>query len=573
MNEQKESFRIKDLPSNRCAMRSSGKVDFGRLLLTSLLLIVGSLAEAATTYFVSSAGNDRDDGLTPDTAWKSLAKVSRQALEPGDSVRFRAGDVFEGQLTISSSGTADAPIQITRFGEGKKPLLMGGNGRRGAPVATILVEDQDNLAISGLEIRNFRKRSKDNVPDEDAYGILIRNNGKRSLSGFELHDLVVQDVYPIKRRRMFNRNTVTGIRFETLPPKTADKAVNTSDIFLHANVIRFTGRFGIAVRHRASNLTPLRGQPMDFDHNVRIVNNLCEDLGGSCVLLNGVWSGLLESNTFLRSGSLHNQALSVSRGSGAWFFRSRDIVAQYNAAVGSRGHNDSSGLHVDFGNQNVLVQYNFFYDNEGYGTEILGKNNNVIWRYNVSVGDGTRIPRIDRPEGIKSQYPGKTIFVSDFAAPKRITSSNISIYNNTYVTAEGSSPQMELNGINVSLNNNAFVAIPNSRLGSRVLVVWNDEEGPAVAGNLFSGAVAPAFIALDSSPLRADIELPDNATTLGQFAIPSEYRGIPISHPSFPAAGSGIFSHISEVPTSDIFGLPIDQSNPPLGAGVKDMRQ
>lgn len=99
MNEQKESFRIKDLPSNRCAMRSSGKVDFGRLLLTSLLLIVGSLAEAATTYFVSSAGNDRHDGLTPDTAWKSLAKVSRQALEPGDSVRFRAGDVFEGQLT------------------------------------------------------------------------------------------------------------------------------------------------------------------------------------------------------------------------------------------------------------------------------------------------------------------------------------------------------------------------------------------------------------------------------------------------------------------------------------------
>ena len=65
--------------------------------------------------------------------------------------------------------------------------------------------------------------------------------------------------------------------------------------------------------------------------------------------------------------------------------------------MGSRGHNDSSGLHVDFGNENVLVQYNFFYDNEGYGTEILGKNNNVIWRYNVSVGDATRIPRIDRP--------------------------------------------------------------------------------------------------------------------------------------------------------------------------------
>ena len=85
-------------------MKSAAKIDFVRLLLTCLLLIAGSLAEAATTYFVSSAGNDRDDGLTRETAWKSLA-VSGQALEPGDSIRFRAGDVFEGQLIISDSGT------------------------------------------------------------------------------------------------------------------------------------------------------------------------------------------------------------------------------------------------------------------------------------------------------------------------------------------------------------------------------------------------------------------------------------------------------------------------------------
>ena len=66
-----------------------------------------------------------------------------------------------------------------------------------------------------------------------------------------------------------------------------------------------------------------------------------------------------------------------------------DIVAQHNIAYGSRGHNDSAGIHVDFANQDVLVQYNFTYDNEGYGTEILGKNKNIIWRYNISVGDGT----------------------------------------------------------------------------------------------------------------------------------------------------------------------------------------
>ena len=68
---------------------------------------------------------------------------------------------------------------------------------------------------------------------------------------------------------------------------------------------------------------------------------------GSCVLMNGIWQGLLEGNTFVGSGAMVEPKLSVNRGSGAWFFRSQHIVAQYNSAYGSRGHNDSAGMHVD----------------------------------------------------------------------------------------------------------------------------------------------------------------------------------------------------------------------------------
>ena len=538
------------------------------LLTTFIGLFLAGSAFAQTTYYVSEMGNDRNDGLSEGTPWQSLSRVSRERLEPGDTVRFRSGDLFEGQLVISNSGTPEAPITFTRYGAGEKPLLDAGNPRRGAHVATVLIEDHDQLVISELKIRNFRKRARDGIDDADAFGILIKNSGRRALAGYELSQLEIDEVYPIKRRQMFNRNTVSGIRFETSPAQTANKVFNTSNIYIHDNVIRRTGRFGIAIRHRPSDVVSVRGKPQDFDENIRIINNLCEELGGSCVLLNGVKGGLLESNTFLSSGSRVNQDVSVTRGSGAWFFRSRDIVAQFNAGIGSRGHNDSSGLHVDFGNKNVLVQYNFFCDNEGYGTEILGKNDNVIWRYNVSVGDGTRVARVDRPEGIKSQFPGKTIFVSDFAAPKRLPSSNIHIYNNTYVTFPNSAPQIEINGENVALRNNAFIATTDSRIGSRVLVVWNEDKGPIISNNLFSGPVSPAFIAMDEAPQLSTLAMDTSATSLEAFAIPSDFKGEPLVHPPFPAAGKGVFSHISEIPTVDIFGNLIAQDAPVIGAGT-----
>ena len=47
-----------------------------------------------TTYYVSADGCDEADGLSPDTAWQTLARVSRAALCEGDAVRFRRGDVF-----------------------------------------------------------------------------------------------------------------------------------------------------------------------------------------------------------------------------------------------------------------------------------------------------------------------------------------------------------------------------------------------------------------------------------------------------------------------------------------------
>ena len=71
------------------------------------------------TYYVSNSGNDGSDGLSPETAWATLDKVSTAVLTEGDGVLFRRGDVFRGRVKTRSGVTYGA------YGEGGKPKLYG----------------------------------------------------------------------------------------------------------------------------------------------------------------------------------------------------------------------------------------------------------------------------------------------------------------------------------------------------------------------------------------------------------------------------------------------------------------
>tara|TARA_B110000003_G_scaffold74720_1_gene76261 strand:- start:7681 stop:9372 length:1692 start_codon:yes stop_codon:yes gene_type:complete len=546
------------------------------LVMGAFLVSCTAIASASKSYFISaSSGNDKNTGRTKDSPWASLSRVKNQRLRPGDTVYFKSGDVFNGQLVIDESGAAEAPIHFTAYGEGELPVIDSAAMKGGSPLAAVLVVDQDHLEVSRLNIKNFRTKKRRGVTNLDAFGILVKNTGKRNLRGYDFHDLVVEDVFPIEARKTFNSTSVTGIRFETSAVDNNSRAYNTSDIYIHDNFLRRTARFGIAIRHRASKLKGVTGTALDYDTDVRVINNRCEDTGGSCVLINGVWNGLLEQNSFIRSGAMVEPKLSVNRGSGAWFFRSKNIVAQHNVSVGSRGHNDSAGMHVDFGNENVLVQYNFTMNNEGYGTEILGQNKNIIWRHNISVHDGIRKVDVKRPEGGKSKFPGKTLFVSDYSAPKRIQSEDIYIYNNTYVIAANSHPLIELNGKDIHLWNNLFVVNEGGSLGRKVTFGWGGGDGLDMQGNVFSGNISPDFIRGDRKPATVKISfvgVPEDPET---YAVDSAFRkshdvGISVEHPSFPAAGKGIFRHVTVVPKVDIFDNPITSNSAEIGAGRRD---
>lgn len=74
---------------------------------------------SGTIYYVSNSGNDKNDGLTPETAWKTLEKVSEAELLSGDGVLFRRGDLFRGSITAKSG------VAYAAFGQGDKPRFYG----------------------------------------------------------------------------------------------------------------------------------------------------------------------------------------------------------------------------------------------------------------------------------------------------------------------------------------------------------------------------------------------------------------------------------------------------------------
>ena len=140
--------------------------------LLFVFLVVGSKAYSVTYYVDSLKGDDANPGTTPDSPWRSLAKVNSFKFAPGDILLLRRGSLWREQMNLPSSGSADAPIAIDAYGEGERPLINGAdlvdaaswtqNPGAGSQVWKSLVPTEPNVVLfdgikghkksSGLEI-------------------------------------------------------------------------------------------------------------------------------------------------------------------------------------------------------------------------------------------------------------------------------------------------------------------------------------------------------------------------------------------------------------------------------------
>ncbi|MEC8603566.1 MAG: T9SS type A sorting domain-containing protein [Bacteroidota bacterium] len=239
---------------------------------------------------------------------------------------------------------------------------------------------------------------------------------------------------------------------------------------------------------------------MDSVKNNQIQVKSCsfEFTGGSGFVPNKSKNVLVENCTFNHTGSDIDQRM-WKRGSGMWPFDCKNVVAQHNEFKNAHGPQDSYGCHIDYGNENVVFQYNYSYNNEGGFVEILGDNINCGYRYNISVNDGYR----EDPNGTPWNKKGKIFWVSNYCGNSNVRCPNTGtfIYNNTSFTNETIFPEIYFwpNIGDVHVFNNLVYVSPN---GTTIpTLIQNNLNTLDISHNLF----------YDSARIDLDVDLMNNA--------------------------------------------------------------
>ena len=109
----------------------------------------------ATNYYVSNSGNDNNAGTIAEP-WQTIDKVntSMSLFVPGDSILFKRGDVFRGQITVTVSGALNNPIIFGAYGEGAPPVISGGKIITGWTNTSGNIYEADATGF-GQYVRNF----------------------------------------------------------------------------------------------------------------------------------------------------------------------------------------------------------------------------------------------------------------------------------------------------------------------------------------------------------------------------------------------------------------------------------
>lgn len=91
-----------------------------------LLIMLAGRAYGANYYVNALDGLDTNTGLTPKTAWKTIARINSAAFSAGDTILFRRGCTWNEELTVPSSGKAQQPIMFTAYGLSGEAVIAGG---------------------------------------------------------------------------------------------------------------------------------------------------------------------------------------------------------------------------------------------------------------------------------------------------------------------------------------------------------------------------------------------------------------------------------------------------------------
>ena len=542
-------------------------------------------AATGTTYYVDSkGGNDSNDGTSESKAFKTLEKVNGLNLEPGDTVLLKKGSVFEDQalkFTKEDSGTAEAPVKISTYGEGEKPKInTNGHGQwelnygnrldnvnhkwKGTVSSSILIEDTEYLEIEGLELTNDRKSATDTEQGKaynDAYAMdrtgvagVAKDNG--TVDHIVLNDLYIHDV----TGNVYNKHmTNGGIYFIVAKPTNEGETgiARYNDVQIRNCSLNKVNRWGIAVGYTYQWGQFETGELPDAtmakygSSNVVIENNYLNHVGGDAITTMYLDRPLIQYNVSENAAEQINttdyaqqqprldangkeigkQDVGAGRvAAGIWPWKCKNAIFQYNECFktlnAASGNGDGQPWDADYGD-GTNYQYNYSHGNTASTIMFCGPESvNNTFRYNISQNED--MGPLD-PAG---------------------NSGNCQVYNNTFYIKEGLNTiwhRSHGNGGPVDMENNIFYFAGNTPV---TVNDWNPSGNKTFSNNLFYNV---STYPNDANAVKV------NAGT--------EVLVNPGSGPDSVAADKAVRKHEDPNATTVFDGYKLAENSPAINAG------
>lgn len=477
-----------------------------------------------TDHFISSSdGDDANDGLTPASAWRTLARAEGLDPSPGDALLLARGSRFTGQsLHLHDiSDDAERPVTIGCYGDPSQPLPIiacDGNGRwfedyrapiggsphrnRGTVSTALLLRDCSHVHVHDIEITNRRIDDADghryndlDVMDRTGVAVIAENGG--TSRGVRLERLYIHDV----NGNIYDKHMANGgIQVIAHLPEDAStietNIARFDDLRIADNIVRDTSRWGIAVGYTAYlNVIDHGGRDADgnwdntFDYgdgtideatlrrygatNVVVEGNVVERAGGDAITVMYCDRPLVRRNVSREAAidirdDVYTATTNDRVAAAIWPWRCRNAIFEYNEAYDTlnadRGNGDGQAWDADFGD-GTEYRYNYSRNNSG-GCIMFCNEKAVNSLFHCNVSDRDRMGAIDIPRNPDASVTGNTFIIAEDADPLRLDRADgtADVEGNTFVYAGATPKRTEWHprGSHVSYSGNVYIGFADT---------------------------------------------------------------------------------------------------------------
>jgi hypothetical protein len=203
---------------------------------------LATLPVRTPTYFVDfSAGSDQNDGKSQNGAFQhapgdsnATGNAAAVTLAPGDVVLLKGGVEYDGTITVTASGTAQAPIVLeggAQQGWGSGSAIVDGQTTRSLGIS---VQNASYAIVEGFEVRNFDKTT-------GSTGIAVDGGSDDTVVGNRLHDIYYAQN---PGGTSWEQQRGTGISVNNSPRTN-----------VYANYVRDCGNAGISISADGADVT------------------------------------------------------------------------------------------------------------------------------------------------------------------------------------------------------------------------------------------------------------------------------------------------------------------------------